>query len=252
MSHVCHGSFLVTLATAAAFQVLDVGPPRTGTQTLKAALEVYGFRALHTSYNYTARLPWCEYLFGGGALEPALRTLDGYDTAMDEPFHLVYKEVMEAFPESKFLLPVKDPDEWYDNVLAAGQDLNMDLEEAAATHEMSSGFDYLAAMTLRIPSMRTCSGCINWGCDFLNVTGKPNRERCVASYRAHIEAVQATIPSHRLLLFHFSDGWAALSHFLGQPIPDRPFPYVDDFFEEPFALKRRRDKQRIIKRHGRE
>ena len=33
---------------------------------------------------------------------------------------------------------------------------------------------------------------------------------------------------------------------------DRPFPYVDDFFEEPFALKRRRDKQRIIKRHGRE
>ncbi|CAE7814455.1 unnamed protein product [Symbiodinium sp. CCMP2592] len=126
---------------------------------------------------------------------------------------------MEAFPEAKFLLPVTDPDAWYDNVVAAGQELAEDLDEAASAHRVLSGFDYLAAMTLRQPSMRTCSGCINWGCDFLNLTGKPNRARCVASYREHIDKVQATIPPHRLLLIDFSDGWAPLSHFLGQPIP---------------------------------
>mmetsp|Transcript_18419 Transcript_18419/g.37944 ORF Transcript_18419/g.37944 Transcript_18419/m.37944 type:complete len:231 (+) Transcript_18419:55-747(+) len=223
-------SLAAGLAVATSFRVLDVGPPRTGTQTLKVALEAYGFHALHTSYNYTARLPWCDYLFGGGPLEPALRTLDGYDAAMDEPFHLVYREVMEAFPEAKFLLPVTDPDAWYDNVAAAGQELAEDLDQAVSAHRVLSGFDYLAAMTLRQPSMRTCSGCINWGCDFLNLTGKPDRARCVASYREHIDKVKATVPPHRLLLIDFSDGWAPLSHFLGQPIPDRPFPYIDDFF----------------------
>eukprot|EP00439_Symbiodinium_sp_Y106_P074741 s1962_g14.t1 len=148
-------SLAAGLAVATSFRVLDVGPPRTGTQTLKVALEAYGFHALHTSYNYTARLPWCDYLFGGGPLEPALRTLDGYDAAMDEPFHLVYREVMEAFPEAKFLLPVTDPDAWYDNVAAAGQELAEDLDQAVSAHRVLSGFDYLAAMTLRQPSMRT-------------------------------------------------------------------------------------------------
>ncbi|CAE7552558.1 unnamed protein product [Symbiodinium pilosum] len=221
-----------TFSAVAAFQVLDVGPPRTGTQTLKVALEAYGFRTLHTSYNYTARIPWCNYLFGDGPLESALRSLDGYDAAMDEPFHLVYREVMQAFPDAKFVLPMKDADAWYDNVVAAGRDLRADLEEATSGHDGLSGFDFLAAMTLRVPSMRTCSGCVNWGCDFLNATGKPNRDRCVASYREHVEKVKATIPPHRLLLLDFSNGWAPLSHFLGQPIPDQPFPYVDDFFSD--------------------
>eukprot|EP00913_Durusdinium_trenchii_P004464 g4143.t1 len=32
---------------------------------------------------------------------------------MDEPFHLLYREVMATFPESKFVYPAVDPEMWF-------------------------------------------------------------------------------------------------------------------------------------------
>ena len=43
------------------------------------------------------------------------------------------------------------------------------------------------------------------------------------------ERVLRTIPKERLLIFNLSDGWRPLADFLGQPVPDAPFPHVDRF-----------------------
>eukprot|EP00913_Durusdinium_trenchii_P033115 g31005.t1 len=40
---------------------------------------------------------------------------------MDEPFHLVYREIMAAFPEAKFIYTIRDPESWfasYDKLMA--------------------------------------------------------------------------------------------------------------------------------------
>ena len=84
--------FLV-LFSASAFEVLDVGAPRTGTQSMYDALGILGLNTLHSGYRSDKRIPWCEYLFANGSLQDAMETLQGYDAAMDEPFQLVYEEI---------------------------------------------------------------------------------------------------------------------------------------------------------------
>jgi len=38
---------------------------------------------------------------------------DGYVSACDFPTNLYYKELMEAFPDAKVILTVRDPHKWY-------------------------------------------------------------------------------------------------------------------------------------------
>jgi hypothetical protein len=36
------------------------------------------------------------------------------------------------------------------------------------------------------------------------------------------------VPADTLLVFHPSQGWEPLCKFLGRPVPDQPFPHVND------------------------
>lgn len=36
------------------------------------------------------------------------------------------------------------------------------------------------------------------------------------------------VPPERLLVFEPKDGWEPLCKFLGKPVPDQPFPHVND------------------------
>lgn len=44
----------------------------------------------------------------------------------------------------------------------------------------------------------------------------------------HNEEVKATVPPERLLVFDVKQGWEPLCAFLGVPVPDGPFPHVND------------------------
>ena len=82
---------------SATLEVLDIGAPRTGTQSMHVAMNMLGLNTLHSGYEFAKRQSWCEYLFANGSLQEAMETLEGFDAAMDEPFQLVYKEIMEAW-----------------------------------------------------------------------------------------------------------------------------------------------------------
>ncbi|CAL1150610.1 unnamed protein product [Cladocopium goreaui] len=75
-----------------------------------AAFKMLGLKPRHSGYDLTAREPLCGYLFGNASgnrsLDDALATLSGFDAAMDEPYMLLYEEIMAAFPEAKFLLTI--------------------------------------------------------------------------------------------------------------------------------------------------
>jgi Sulfotransferase domain len=49
-------------------------------------------------------------------------------------------------------------------------------------------------------------------------------EHMLAVYRAHNEEVRRTIAPDRLLVFDVAEGWAPLCAFLEVPVPDTPFP----------------------------
>eukprot|EP00438_Fugacium_kawagutii_P000262 Skav212307 [mRNA] locus=scaffold732:746196:748048:- [translate_table: standard] len=207
------------METSKAFTLLDVGAPRTGTQSMYDAMKILGLNPLHSGYLPEARDPLCHYLFGNSSLDEALGVLEGFDGGMDEPFMLMYEEIMSAFPESKFLLTISDGESWFNNY-AKLRSLQMPLNESSV-QDLPFYLDLCAAMK-------------SWGCDFLNAESKDRldcpclvEDLCLKNYYRHIERVQQVIPAQRLLVYNWSDGWAPLCHFLGKPIPDVPFPHED-------------------------
>ncbi|CAE7648939.1 unnamed protein product [Symbiodinium microadriaticum] len=199
--------------------------PVRGTQSMHVAMNILGLNTLHSGYSFLKRAPWCEYVFANGSLEDAMATLEGYDAAMDEPFQLVYEEIMRAFPKTKFVLTISDPERWYESYteLIAG------MAESAATRNRTHSRNLRSGFRAWLDSdlMTRCTAARYWGCDFGNETGEDTKKQCLEAYQQHNERVQQVIPADRLLVYNFTDGWAPLAHFLGKPIPDVEFPHVD-------------------------
>ena len=129
-----------------------------GTQTMHAALGMLGLKTLHSGYEFAVRTPWCEYLYAGGPLEDALATLEGYDAAMDEPFQLVYEEILQAFPKSKFILTILDPEKWYESY-------------TNLAHAMPS--------PPQPPYLEKCTAARYWGCDFFGNATEESKKQCL-------------------------------------------------------------------------
>ena len=53
-------------------------------------------------------------------------------------------------------------------------------------------------------------------------------EASEAYFNKWVEEVKATVPKERLLVFEAKQGWKPLCEFLGLPVPDGPFPRVND------------------------
>lgn len=53
-------------------------------------------------------------------------------------------------------------------------------------------------------------------------------EKCKPKYREHYALVRKMAPPDRLLEFNMSQGWEPLCEFLGKPVPDVPFPHLNE------------------------
>ena len=55
-----------------------------------------------------------------------------------------------------------------------------------------------------------------------------SKDDIVAAYERHNAEVRASAPADRFLDFDVAQGWEPLCAFLGVPVPDEPFPNVND------------------------
>eukprot|EP00088_Acartia_fossae_P038003 TRINITY_DN39275_c0_g1_i1.p1 TRINITY_DN39275_c0_g1~~TRINITY_DN39275_c0_g1_i1.p1 ORF type:complete len:159 (+),score=6.37 TRINITY_DN39275_c0_g1_i1:183-659(+) len=53
-------------------------------------------------------------------------------------------------------------------------------------------------------------------------------QEAVKFFNEHIEEVMRVIPPENLLVFEVKEGWAPLCRFLDLPVPDFPFPNIND------------------------
>ena len=99
-------------------KVIGAGFGRTGTQSLKVALEELGFgKCYHMQEvmrNPSHFKKWAEIMEGGKADWDAL--FEGYQSGADWPLAAYYKELMVAYPDAKVILTVRDPERWYESI----------------------------------------------------------------------------------------------------------------------------------------
>ena len=62
-------------------------------------------------------------------------------------------------------------------------------------------------------------------------------ERLAALFEAWNAKVKETVPPERLLVFQAKDGWGPLCAFLSVPVPEEPYPNVNDADEFKQRIK---------------
>ena len=192
-------------------QVVGAGLGRTGTHSLKVALEqLLGGPCYHMIevFGRPEDIPVWHDAARGKA--PDWRTfLAGYDAAVDWPAAAFWQELSEANPEAVILLSVRDADGWWrsaDRTIFEAmrrpppEDGSMDAWRAMAEDSLAVGF-------VREP----------WN----------HEDEAKAAFERHNEHVRATAPLERLVEWHPGDGWAPICDALDVPVPEEPFPHVN-------------------------
>lgn len=101
-------------------EVIGPGFGRTGTNSLKIALEQLGFGPCHHMFevrdNPDSLVDW-EALARGEKVDWD-HVFRGYRSQVDWPGARYWRELVRHYPTAKVVLSVRDPDEWFDSVQA--------------------------------------------------------------------------------------------------------------------------------------
>ena len=99
-------------------QIIGAGFPRTGTTTLKSALQTLGFNDTYHFKDLIAnsdKLKYWQELENNGTTDfDAL--FEGYKATVDFPGYPYYKILMKQYPDAKVILSKRDFDQWYESV----------------------------------------------------------------------------------------------------------------------------------------
>lgn len=206
-----------------ALDVIGAGWGRTGTESLKEALEILGYGRCYHMFELlkrTRHVPRWEALSRGE--RPDYEDLfRGFRSGVDFPIAKYYRELAAEYPNAKVILSVREPSAWY--------------RSASKTILRGVPRPMLAvAWTLGLfsPNLRGMRRMIDWidGDLFTGFfEGRMKDEAYItARFVAWNEEVKRTIAAERLLVYEVKDGWEPLCAFLGVPVPSVPFPRNND------------------------
>lgn len=197
--------------------VIGAGLGRTGTTSLKLALEHLGIARCHHMtevfhHPETAGL-WEAAAEGKPVDWEAL--LAGYRAAVDWPACHFYRDLARIYPNAKVILTVRDPESWFRSTQAT----IFGFADVAEVAKRPMGGFMLKAI------LPTFDGRVH------------DREHAIAVYERHNAEVRRAIAPERLLVYDVAQGWEPLCRFLGVPIPSESFPHANT--TEDFRQRRR-------------
>lgn len=171
-------------------KIFCIGFQKTGTSSMRDALTQLGYRVAGV-FGRNAKLSDLRENF----VEMGIAIAGEHDAVEDMPWPLMFRELDAAFPGSRFILTLRDTDQWYASI--AG---------------------HFGANPYHIQKL-------TYGDDAPAPVGHEARYREV--YEAHNAAVLDYFRDRPgdLLVMDLSkgDGWAELGAFLREPVPDGPF-----------------------------
>lgn len=194
--------------------VIGAGLGRTGTLSLKLALEHIGFgpcyHMVEVFSNPARSQDWVKAAEGQLEWEALF---EGYAATVDYPGCVFWRELAAHYPSAKVILTVRDPVDWF--------------ESTQSTIFSRRNVERIAASPIRTFFEKTV------GRDY---GGRlHDREFMIEQFVRHNAEVERAIPKDRLLVYEVSQGWEPLCAFLGIPVPDSPFPRANS--REEFAAR---------------
>jgi hypothetical protein len=186
--------------------IIGSGFGRTGTASLKRALETLGFGPCHHMEEVLAhpeQVPYWEAIVAGEPVDWD-KVFSGYRSQVDWPGAHAWRQLASAYPEAKVIHSIRPEDAWWTSFSATIGKLFIMHKDLPASPMMKA--------------METAIVHQTFGCPLTDRAG------VLAAYRRRTEEVRAAIPRERLLVFNVSEGWEPLCTFLGVPVPSGEFP----------------------------
>ena len=184
-------------------QLIGAGFGRTGTLSLKAALEQLSlgpcYHMAELLKDPTRTLLWTRAARGETVAWDDV--FQGYKAAVDWPACAFWPELTSTYPNAKVLLTVRDPEEWYESFtdtvltwLCQSKTANLESRQARQMRDMIE----------HVIVSRSLGGKVH------------SKVQLLDTYNRHNAAVRAIIPPGRLLEYRIADGW--------KPLCDSAFP----------------------------
>jgi hypothetical protein len=190
-------------------KVVGAGFGRTGTNSLKLALEQLGFGPCHHMFEVGAHPEQVPYWQAAarGDMPDWDKVFEGYNASVDWPSSRFWREISTHYPESKVLLSVRPFDSWFKSIHATiypNLKNRADLEPGIVRDRRNMAYEIVVEQA--------------FGGDLENF------DHAKSVFEAHIAEVQRTIAPERLLTYDVAEGWEPLCTFLDVPVPGAPFP----------------------------
>ena len=196
--------------------VIGAGFGRTGTESMKLALEHLGFGPCHHMKEVIvdpAKVRLWRAIARG---EPPdwEAAFAGYRSAVDWPSAFFWRELAEHYPRAKIILTLRSAESWYASM------------EKTILENIGPGNDP-ESIGVRLIGERVFGG-------------RLDRAHVVAAFEKNTADVQAAFGADRLLTYRVGDGWEPLCRFLGKPVPEVEYPRTnkaEDFHQSIAALQ---------------
>jgi hypothetical protein len=190
-------------------EVIGAGFGRTGTRSLKEALEMLGLGPCHHMaevFGNEEQMSHWEAL-ADGADPDWDATFAGYRSQCDWPGASFWRELADHYPQAKVILTVRDPESWHRSML--NTILRYMTAEAAHPTERENR---TTRMNYRLINQRVFDGKVE------------DRDHAIGVFEAHVRSVRDAVAPNRLLVLETGAGWEPLCAFLDLPVPSEPYP----------------------------
>ena len=183
---------------------------------MKAALEQLGFGPCYHMFEVLKHPRHLSTWHDAAFDRPVnwVEFFEDYQASVDFPASLCYRELLAVFPDAKVIHTVRDPQRWYDST-------HETIYQAGSL--FPAWLQKLLKPAGRFVEMQEK---LIWQNQF---AGRfEDRQRAVEIFQEHTAEVKRSVPPEQLLIYEVKQGWEPLCAFLEVPVPDTPFPYVND------------------------
>lgn len=201
-------------------EVIGAGWGRTGTNSLMKALEILGYDPCYHMEKVIADdkgSVWANIYQGKPYDFDEIFGPKKYRATTDFPSCYYWKEQLEKYPNAKVILTTRDPIKWHKSCM------NTIFRALPGNPNTPFGIkicNYLGLGPISTLSTEIVSRVFNYN--------HLNQEKCIQLFNDFNNKVISECPKDKLLVFQVEQGWKPLCEFLNCPIPDVPFPRVND------------------------
>ncbi|KAI8046986.1 P-loop containing nucleoside triphosphate hydrolase protein [Thamnidium elegans] len=196
-------------------QILGAGYGRTGTTSLRTALNLLGFKTHHMTdviLDSNQKAEIFEEAYKDRTLKVDWGSVyEGYEAAVDWPSVAFFDTLYQLNPDAKVILSVRDPESWYKSV-------------SRTIYEWPGVDD---SWPQNILKARKMARVIVRDGELGGQKNIGNKEGLIKQFKDHTEHIKSVVKPENLLIFELgTDGWEKLCPFLGIAEPkDVPYPH---------------------------